>query len=602
MPARNPRLPRYPRPVSPISADEIPICEDTAVYRDLTDEAAESSEQRAARRRRIESHSAAYLRGRPLFILTAQLRGPFDSGWKDPWARNTTTNTKETVTSQQRSLPATKLAQGKKQDFTISKAESNRIPTRGNERREESISAPPKKKDESLPGDSKVRDWLRRNTKYQRSGNSQHYLTPPSPSEGKATERAAPRPNIDPTASVDDVVSVADQRDLPSGTLRHSQEFQTCLSSPLNSPIPEAAPLARSCFTSPPRQEDQDGHIYFKHRHRAAKQSRTEYATTRSRRGAERHTSPVGNRLSRYPGPKDSCERATASGESLSGLGLQPLAKKNLNRSEPAKHVTPGLNDGSDIVPNARDRPPPLCLTEETTKSSMTAELPSAQVPPLPVLASLPSNISSHRDMLRDAVNHCNDEAIDAGNRKRAAVVDVLIAEIDPASVVWSTNEAGSGKRKAASPVGNRAKRRLIPVTEHLAPDSTRGSIKSILKVAKPSVTIQDKITVSKTALLHGEDQQPDGDDGHRPAVTGPEPPKLSPASAPRSILKSSAQSLTKVLPNPGSSSDKQDAQRQQLLKIVDADDDFDVERAMDELGSYLGTWDVERKLTYVDL
>jgi hypothetical protein len=46
-------------------------------------------EQQAAKRRRVEAIASQYLRGRPPVILTAGLRGPFDNGWKNPWAKHT---------------------------------------------------------------------------------------------------------------------------------------------------------------------------------------------------------------------------------------------------------------------------------------------------------------------------------------------------------------------------------------------------------------------------------------------------------------------------------------------------------------------------------
>ncbi|KAG9186661.1 hypothetical protein G6011_09769 [Alternaria panax] len=47
----------------------------------------EDAEHRAAKRRRIEAIASRYLRGRPPVILTAGLRGPFNNGWKNPWAK-----------------------------------------------------------------------------------------------------------------------------------------------------------------------------------------------------------------------------------------------------------------------------------------------------------------------------------------------------------------------------------------------------------------------------------------------------------------------------------------------------------------------------------
>ena len=45
-----------------------------------------SDEHRQKRRRRIEELGTQYLEGGGLFIQSASLRGPFDEGWKNPWA------------------------------------------------------------------------------------------------------------------------------------------------------------------------------------------------------------------------------------------------------------------------------------------------------------------------------------------------------------------------------------------------------------------------------------------------------------------------------------------------------------------------------------
>ncbi|EED13130.1 conserved hypothetical protein [Talaromyces stipitatus ATCC 10500] len=43
---------------------------------------------RTVKRRRIETLGEAYLQGRPLFISSASLRGPFDKGWVNPWRKH----------------------------------------------------------------------------------------------------------------------------------------------------------------------------------------------------------------------------------------------------------------------------------------------------------------------------------------------------------------------------------------------------------------------------------------------------------------------------------------------------------------------------------
>jgi hypothetical protein len=44
-----------------------------------------STEERAAKRRRIVDYAKDYLKGRDVLITSASLKGPFDKGWKNPW-------------------------------------------------------------------------------------------------------------------------------------------------------------------------------------------------------------------------------------------------------------------------------------------------------------------------------------------------------------------------------------------------------------------------------------------------------------------------------------------------------------------------------------
>ncbi|KAI1957939.1 hypothetical protein LOZ58_005413 [Ophidiomyces ophidiicola] len=57
---------------------------------------------RAAKRRRIERLARDYLDGKPLFILTARLQGPFDRGWVNPWNKAKRYKTLETLDSNAR--------------------------------------------------------------------------------------------------------------------------------------------------------------------------------------------------------------------------------------------------------------------------------------------------------------------------------------------------------------------------------------------------------------------------------------------------------------------------------------------------------------------
>ncbi|PGH17109.1 hypothetical protein AJ80_04984 [Polytolypa hystricis UAMH7299] len=78
----------FRRPTSPISFEALspipaePLVEPSDSEDELDDTA------RAAKRRRIEQLGRAYLEGKPLFILTAGLKGPFEDGWVNPWSRS----------------------------------------------------------------------------------------------------------------------------------------------------------------------------------------------------------------------------------------------------------------------------------------------------------------------------------------------------------------------------------------------------------------------------------------------------------------------------------------------------------------------------------
>ncbi|KAJ5469006.1 hypothetical protein N7475_006758 [Penicillium sp. IBT 31633x] len=79
----------YPRPVSPISLE---ICAPLSPNIDSDDLLASDDELdddvRAAKRQRIEKLAETYLQGKPLPILSASLKGPFNNEWVNPWKKN----------------------------------------------------------------------------------------------------------------------------------------------------------------------------------------------------------------------------------------------------------------------------------------------------------------------------------------------------------------------------------------------------------------------------------------------------------------------------------------------------------------------------------
>lgn len=82
-------MPHQPRAVSPVSLETI---SQPSEWTSDPDELLGSDDElddaaRDAKRRRVERLAEAHLRGRPLFIASAGLRGPFDQGWRNPWRK-----------------------------------------------------------------------------------------------------------------------------------------------------------------------------------------------------------------------------------------------------------------------------------------------------------------------------------------------------------------------------------------------------------------------------------------------------------------------------------------------------------------------------------
>ncbi|KAJ5953278.1 hypothetical protein N7454_000174 [Penicillium verhagenii] len=85
-------MPNYLRSVSPVALETCspppPADSDQDPYELLGSDDDLDDASRATKYRRIEKLAEVYLSGRPLFIASASLRGPFNEGWRNPWRRN----------------------------------------------------------------------------------------------------------------------------------------------------------------------------------------------------------------------------------------------------------------------------------------------------------------------------------------------------------------------------------------------------------------------------------------------------------------------------------------------------------------------------------
>ncbi len=74
-----------PRPPSPLHYEPLPLLSEEVLCPGSDDEG--TLEQHRDKRQRVEALGTQYLQGRGLTILSAGLRGPFEYGWENPWAR-----------------------------------------------------------------------------------------------------------------------------------------------------------------------------------------------------------------------------------------------------------------------------------------------------------------------------------------------------------------------------------------------------------------------------------------------------------------------------------------------------------------------------------
>ncbi|KAL9113796.1 MAG: hypothetical protein Q9227_002242 [Pyrenula ochraceoflavens] len=212
------KVPEYPRPVSPLQYEPIkPSPRD--VYLDETSSSSDE-EQRQAKRRRVEQIGQQYLRGYPIFISTASLRGPFKEGWENPWAKNRkakTSKRKQELQATSKEIPETVRKTETRQNLSSVKNQ-NEIPnaqleaaacdtgTRTAEIEYSKRPSTPKtlvtlaehdpfKTTSAQKSKTKVEDWLRKDNGVLRPRNVADYEPPQSPT-ARFTAVNASKPEV----------------------------------------------------------------------------------------------------------------------------------------------------------------------------------------------------------------------------------------------------------------------------------------------------------------------------------------------------------------------------------------------------------------------
>ncbi|KIW20954.1 hypothetical protein PV08_01533 [Exophiala spinifera] len=621
------KVPEYPRPVSPVPVDDVPICADTIVYYDEQSDEEIDDEQRAAKKRRIQSYATSYLRGEPIFIATAHLNGPFGKGWRNPWLkkRKNTTQIRKAKTSRLAAAvkpvlhpdmssvsgqrPLNRPAMQDALESLKSKTELDNHPSRA--KRDEITS--------QLYGHEdcnkirKVEDWLRTSTSCGQA--TDRFIQSPSPTvrpvhkapqqKTKKWEAATiPFQLSEATHAVSELAKI-NGRELhsvwtPTDHIHHGQSASSPTS---NKKSPKISPP--SGITSWARVQQADAPV--------------------------QHTIGAGIPIGDDTRQEDLIEKPEPT-------RLKPetcISEDIMDSHVPSTSLHTAFEQPLSYGPGTALP----ALSTETSKVRHTDELPSAQIQIQAVLNSGPSNLSSNIQTFAGPSDRPNSPDQDLISNTHIRLQDQTERRPGHAGASQWKDENPSG-RQGSSPVkaGTNArqvslgapgqsrsldkvitaeskspmteatksistkKKRTAFVTDERSSGSSQGSIKMAMKVAKPSALNQDKIGKIQP------DVNADGEESAIENVTEISPYREKPIRGTlerKGILKSSLMTSTEVMASStheAQASTNQDAQRPAKLKLIESgmsrlkDDDFDLEGVMDDLGSFLGTWDQQQE------
>ncbi|KAK5229025.1 hypothetical protein LTR47_008183 [Exophiala xenobiotica] len=676
MPFAGAKAPEYPRPVSPISVDELPICADTIVYHNERDSIEDDSNERAAKRRRIEAYATSYLRGEPLFIATAQLKGPFGNGWKNPWARAKPKSNGIQQTAvrkavhptaansprqqQQRSSPSIKRP-AVRESTHVQQEKSQKLLNRAENLDEQKFWARREARvhqstvEEGVGEVRKVADWLKRNNFYEQAEqrHAPSFSSMSSPTYTYSQKRtkkweAAPipieyPPVADPVMDMVNVQDVASRRSTAKMQHPEREEKRSLLDDrsiaegkaqremPKSSPVPMKGPWTSVLSQEGPElsktslpMEGDIGHNVVEVCEPA--QAVVEPTSLPALDLDAAHATNEG-------------QIGTSNLPHLTSTGQVSLAPFGSHMGSASLHTAP---EHSSSRGHTSGLP---ALSKETSKASVLYDLPSAQAQAQPVLHSAPSNLSSNIQMIQDppdppasgaydseiitdhgavpAVEEMNKlasgqhEDIPSADLRSYEQPGSLVPAVEDkadnfipisaiqASTVKKTHTMNESKSSPKGSTKTRAvkKKKAAFLADENSSGSSQGSIKLAMKVAKPSALNQDKLNIVNAEKV--SKCRPEAEESIGQSSPSCREKLISDGLVRKGILKSSLKTSTGPALSPAdgaSSSTKYDAQRPLKLNAIEnaavsfKEDDFDLDGAMNDLGSFLGTWDQQQE------
>ena len=653
-----PRVPQYPRPVPIIEPDEAPLLSDTVVYERWNDEVEQEAAKRASKRRkRIQGCAYAYLRDEPVVILSAGLKGPFGKSWKNPWHKRKRDGGEMEVMDRTWEVPETTTRAATAFSGVPDRQEQRRrghaderavLPDDGRER------SSPKQKElepsvdvlnargrpttnnggQSPTSVKRVEDWLKRNEVYterlNREIDSLHSQSSPTPKTrpGSASGQAA---NHDRVAA----------KQCQPGHARTTRERKSEPPVSFGQSMNDAQSSAPT-HDSPGRAEA----AIIEHKRRSVHKvppstNLDAFEYCRGRQQNEKDSE------------HDRTEVKPVSKNAAALLEVEKGQVRALQLGSVAGATSYETRSRSQIKGDTDNRP---FVSTEASKVATMNNLPSAQPVPAPMKET---NVQSTEDLLQDLsapsreksrsalaatlvrANHTEisnqDQSLNAANvdsvQGRCAIAgdthpdmteqtpareletQEMIAAIKPFEISTIKKPPHNTIRNAtpvtATKVPPKRKMRASFATDPPSSLEAQGSLKTSMKVTKGCAATTASQEKTKMSVVVYEDATQEQEKGAQieSLATVDSLPSLSTMfgtkhrSGPKSILKPSMAVSSALAPagtgNTNSTSIQQDAQVPEAGQNMDftlADEDnFDLDAAIVELGSYLGgTWDAE--------
>ena len=627
---------------------------------DWSDEVEQEAAKRASKRRKkIQDCAYAYLRDEPVLILSAGLKGPLGKGWKNPWHKQKRDSGDTNVADRAWEVPETTNRAAKtysggrdRQGQRPTGHEDHRV-ILSDDGRKRSL---PKQKQwepsvdvlqarsrpttdvgtQSPTSVKRVEDWLKRNEVYtarlEREVDTLHAQSSPTP-RTRPGSGSCQVPNHNRFAGA--------QRQPRQGQASRERRSEPPMSFGQSfNDVQSSAPT----YDSPGRAEA----AIIEHKRRSVHKvpPSTNLDAFEYRRGRQQN--------------KEDNKHDRTEVELVSENAAVPLvADQDQARALPQESVggnnSNNTRSRSQIKGDTSNKP---LVSTEASKVAHTSNLPSAQPVPAPMketnaqstenllqVLSPPSREKSRRALATTLV-HASFTDLTAQNQSPSAAegssveeeyaiagdthpgmteqtparelqTQEMIAAIKPFDISTIKKPLHGTMQKTtpgtATRVPLKSKKRASFADDPASSLESQGSLKRSMKVTKGCAATTTSHEKHKTNVVVYEEAGQEQDNGAQLESLAPVDslPSLSSMfgiknkSGPRSILKASMAASSAPAPagtgNTNSTSMKQDAQVPEAGQNTDftlADDDnFDLDGAIDELGSYLGgTWDVEEE------